>query len=101
MLVSRAPVHGIIGDVTRACGFSNVGTFTNNFAIRFGCMPSEMLAMRAVWPEAKFRDWLEAQADRHGFRATLGGVRVERQPMIRLITAPRRSRKAERSPANS
>lgn len=60
-----------VSEVSRAHEFANPSYFNVLMQQRFGHGPSEVLAMRAVWPMAKFRAWLQRQADQHGFRAHL------------------------------
>ena len=60
-----------ISEVGRAHGYARAPYFNVVMQKRFGHGPSEVLAMRAVWPAAKFRAWLQQQADQHGFRARL------------------------------
>ena len=61
----------LVSEVGRAHGYANPSYFNVLVQQRFGHGPSEVLAMRAVWPVAKFRTWLQHQADQHGFRARL------------------------------
>lgn len=60
-----------VSEVGRAHGYANPPYFNVLVHHRFGRGPREVLAMRAVWPVAKFRTWLQQQADQHEFRAQL------------------------------
>lgn len=73
-LVTWPPTKRFVRDVAHAHGFANPSYFNVLVQQRFGRGPSEVLAMRAVWPTAKLRAWLQQQADQHEFRARLDEV---------------------------
>ena len=63
-----------VREVSHAHGCANPSYFNALLQQRFGHGPSEVLAMRAVWPATKFRAWLQQQADQYAFRARLDEV---------------------------